>query len=134
MNPLLFQDDIFAVNKTCDIKETVKIIEIFQNIKRLQFHKDKTKKSILRGKRDEPLYINGNEIERVPNHMYLGKIIEEKGKHKEDIKERLKKAKIASSISENVIVTKGLNHKRIEVGIKLLQTVIIPTKITGSEP
>ena len=65
--------------------------------------------------------------------MYLGKIIEEKGKHKEDIKERLKKAKIASSISENVIVTKGLNHKRIEVGIKLLQTVIIPTMITGAE-
>ena len=133
MNPLLFQDDIFAANKTSDIKETVKIIETFQNLKRLQFHQDKTKKSILRGKRDEPLYINGNEIERVPNHMYLGKIIEEKGKHKEDIKERLKKAKIASSISENVIIAKGLNHKRIEVGIKLLQTVIIPTMITGAE-
>merc|ERR1739842_12254 len=87
-----------------------------------QFHKDKTKKSILRGKGDEPLYINGNEIERVPNHMYLGKIIEEKGKHKEDIKERFKKAKITSSISENVIVAKGLNHKRIEVGIKLLSS------------
>merc|ERR1712055_739784 len=49
------------------------------------------------------------------------------------IKERLKKANIASSISENVIVAKGLNHKRIEVGIKLLQTVIIPTMITGAE-
>merc|ERR1739840_19198 len=79
------------------------------------------------------LYIIGNEIEIVPNHMYLGKIIEEKGKHKEDIKERLKKANIASSISKNVIVAKGLNHKRIEVGIKLLQTVIIPTMITGAE-
>ena len=42
--------------------------------------------------------------------MYLGKIIEEKEKHKEDIKERLKKAKIASSISENVIA-KGLKTK-----------------------
>merc|ERR1712008_466722 len=62
-----------------------------------------------------------------------GKIIEEKGKHKEHLKERLKKAKIASSISENVIIAKGLNHKRIEVGIKLLQTVIIPTMITGAE-
>merc|ERR1712055_283670 len=49
------------------------------------------------------------------------------------IKERLKKANIASSISENVIVAKGLNHKRIEVGIKLLQTVIIPTMITRVE-
>jgi len=35
--------------------------------------------------------------------MYLGKIIEEKGKHKEDIKERLNKANIASNISENII-------------------------------
>merc|ERR1739842_198693 len=84
MNQLLFQDDIFAANRTSDIKETVKIIETFQNLKRLQFQKDKTKKSILRGKRDEPLFINGNEIERVPNHMYLRKIIKEKGKHKED--------------------------------------------------
>merc|ERR1712106_845918 len=109
-----------------------KIIETFQNLKRLQFHKDKTKKSILRGKRDEPVYVNGSEIERVSSHMYLGKIIEEKGKHNGDIKERLNKAKIASSISENIIIEKGLNNKRI-VGVKLLQTVIVPTLISGSE-
>ena len=133
MNPLLFQDDIFAANKTDDMKETVKIIETFQNIKRLQFHKDKTKKSILRGKIDEPVYVNGSKIERVTSHMYLGKIIEEKGKHKEDIKERLNKANIASTISENIIREKGLNKKRIEVGVKLLQTVIVPTLISGSE-
>ena len=39
------------------------------------------------GKNDFPIYINGKEIMRTQNHMYLGKIIEEKGKHKEDIKE-----------------------------------------------
>merc|ERR1712106_478544 len=110
-----------------------KIIETFQNLKRLQFHKDKTKKSIRRGKRDEPVYVNGSEIEIVSSHIYLGKIIEEKGKHNEDIKERLNKAKIASSISENIIIEKGLNNKRIEVGVKLLQTVIVPTLISGSE-
>ena len=38
-------------------------------------------KGILRGKRDEPLFINGNEIEIVPYHTDLGKIIEEKGKY-----------------------------------------------------
>ena len=91
LNPRLFQEDIFAANKTDEIQETVKIIETFQNLKRLQFHKDKTRKSVISGKSEESVYINGNEIERTPHHMYLGKIIEEKGKHKEDIKERMKK-------------------------------------------
>merc|ERR1712055_528572 len=133
MNPLIFQDDICAANRTEDIQKTVKIIETFQHLKRLQFHKDKTKKSILMGKNDEPIYINGKEIMRAQNHMYLGKIIAEKGKHKEDIKERLKKAIAVSTQSIKLVQEKRLNNKRIEVGIKLLQTVVIPTFISGAE-
>ena len=60
LNPLLFQDDIFAANKTEEIQETVNIIETFQNLKRLQFHKEKTKKSILSGKSKEAVYIKKN--------------------------------------------------------------------------
>ena len=46
------------------MQELINEIEVFQNLKRLQFHEDKTKKSIINGKRDETLYINGVEIER----------------------------------------------------------------------
>ena len=111
LNPLLFQDDIFAVNKTGDIQETVKIIETFQNLKRLQFHKDKTKKSVLSGKSEEAIYINETKIERTPHHMYLGKIIEEKGKHKEDIKERIKKGNVAAIISTTIVNENNLRTK-----------------------
>merc|ERR1711913_117095 len=62
--PLLFQDDIIAINKTKDIQKTVNIIETFQHLKRLEFHEDKTKKSIFNGKRDEQVKINGYEITR----------------------------------------------------------------------
>ena len=133
LNPLLFQDDIFAANKTEEIQETVNIIETFQNLKRLQFHKDKTKKSVLSGKSEEAIYINETKIERTPHHMYLGKIIEEKGKHKEDIKERIKKGNVAAIISTTIVNEKNLRNKRIEVGKKLLQSVIIPTIISGAE-
>ena len=133
MNPLLFQDDIFAVNRTKDIQETINIIETFQNLKRLQFHEEKSKKSILNGKRNEKVKVNGIEIERVTSHTYLGKIIEEKIKDKEEIQERLKKAKAQTTQSFVVIDRKKLNRKRIEVGIKLLQTVVIPTLTTGAE-
>ena len=85
------------------------------------------------GKNDFPIYINGKEIMRTQNHMYLGKIIEEKGKHKEDIKERLKKAISQSTLSINLVKERRLNKKRIEVGIKLLQTVVIPTLLSGAE-
>ena len=77
----MFQDDTFAAHKTEEIQETVKIIETFRKLKRLQFYKEKTKKSAISGKSEEPIYINENEIEGTPYHMYLGKIIDEKGKH-----------------------------------------------------
>ena len=35
INPLLFQDDIFAANKKKEIEETVEIIETFQKLRRL---------------------------------------------------------------------------------------------------
>ena len=50
IKPLLFQDDIIAINKTKDIQKTVNIIETFQHLKRLEFHEGKTKKSRLNGK------------------------------------------------------------------------------------
>ena len=53
IKPLLFQDDIIAINRTKDIQKTVNIIETFQHLKRLEFHEDKTKKSIFNGKRNE---------------------------------------------------------------------------------
>ena len=65
--------------------------------------------------------------------MYLGKIIEEKGKHKEDIKERMKKGNVAAIISTSILNEKILSNKRIEVGIKLLQSFIIPTILSGAE-
>merc|ERR1711874_899115 len=64
---------------------------------------------------------------------YLGKIIEEKGKHKEDIKERMIKGNAAAIISTSIINEKNLSNKRIEVGLKLLQSVIIPTIVSGEE-
>ncbi|CAL4126002.1 unnamed protein product [Meganyctiphanes norvegica] len=133
INPLLFQDDIFAANKTKDIQETVNVIQTFQNLKRLQFHEEKSKKSILNGKRDEPIYINGIQIERASSHKYLGKLIEERSIEKEENKERIKKAKAAANDSLNFINRKELKNKRVNVGKKLLQTVVIPTLTFGAE-
>ena len=133
IHPLLFQDDIFAVNKTEHMQRMIKNIEVGQNLKRLQFHEEKTKKSIINGKIDKPLFINGIKIERAKSHKYLGKIIEEKGKIKEEIIERLEKARTAAIQTMVVIYQKELSHKRIEVGILLLQTVIIPILTSGAE-
>ena len=58
INPLLFQDDIIIVNRTKDMKKTVNVIETLQNLKRLEFHEGKTKKSIFSGKLDEKIKIN----------------------------------------------------------------------------
>ena len=81
INPLLFQDDIIAINKTKDIQKTVNAIETFQHLKRLEFHENKTKKSLFNGKRDEQIKVNGYEIIRTTEHTCPGKII------KEDLKE-----------------------------------------------
>jgi len=58
---------------------------------------------------------------------YLVKIIEEKLKHKEDIKERVKKGNVAVIISLTIVNENNLSNKRIDVGQKWLQSVIIRT-------
>ena len=97
INPLLFQDDIIAINKTEDIQKTVNAIETFQHLKRLEFHENKTKKSIFNGKRDEQIKVNGYEIIRTTEHTYLCKIIEEDLKEKKEIQERIKMAIVQSN-------------------------------------
>ena len=133
IKPLLFQDDIIAINRTKDIQKTVNIIETFQHLKRLEFHEDKTKKSIFNGKRDEKNEINGCEIKRATDHKYLGKIIEEGLKEKKEIQERIKMANIQSNECMSIINNKYLNKKRIGAGINLLQSIIIPTLTYGAE-
>ena len=133
INPLLFQDDIIAINKTKDIQKTVNIIETFQHLKRLEFHEDKTKKSIFSGKRDEKVKINECEIKRATEHTYLGKIIEEELKEKKEIQERIKMAIIQSNECMGIIINKLLSRKRIGLGKHLLQTMIIPTLTFGAE-
>ena len=133
IKPLLFQDDIIAINKTKDIQKTVNIIETFQHLKRLEFHEGKTKKSILNGKTEVKIEINGCEIERASAHTYLGKIVEEQLKEKKEIQERIKMGIIQSIECMNIINNKLLSRKRIEIGITLLQTMIIPTLTFGAE-
>merc|ERR1739842_87198 len=89
--------------------------------------------SILNGKKDENVNINGVNIERVESHKYLGKIIEEKFKGKEELKERIRKAKAATNEAFTLMNRKELNNKRISIGIKLLQTVVIPILTNGCE-
>ena len=134
IKPLLFQDDIIAINKTKDIQETVNIIETFQHLKRLEFHEDKTKKSIFNGKTEVKIQVNGCEIKRTPEHKYLGKIVEEELKDKKEIQERIKMAKIQSNECMSIINNNFYkSRKRIEMGKELLQKMIIPTLTFGSE-
>ena len=133
INPLLFQDDIIAINKTKDIQKTVNVIETFQHLKRLEFHESKTKKSIFSGKKDEKIEVNGCEIKRATEHTYLGKVIEEGKNEKKEIQERIRMAVIKSNECMSVIENKLLSKKRIGLGKILLQTMIIPTLTFGSE-
>ena len=133
INPLLFQDDIIAINKTKDIQETVNAIETFQHLKRLEFHENKTKKSIFNGKKEEQIKVNGYDIIRTTEHTYLGKIIEEELKEKKEIQERIKVAIIQSNEWISIINNKLLTRKRIAAGKDLLQKVIIPTLTFGAE-
>merc|ERR1711874_538381 len=133
INPLLFQDDIIAINKTKDIQKTVNVIETFQHLKRVEFHEGKTKKSIFNGKKEEKIEINGCEIKRATEHTYLGKVIEESMKNKKEIQERIRMGIIQSNECMFIINNKYLSRKRIEMGKRLLQSMIIPTLTFGAE-
>ena len=95
--------------------------------------KVKQKKSILNGKKDEKVEINGYEIKRTPEHTYLGKIVEEGLKEKREIQERIIKAKIEQNECLRILENKYLGRKRITGGVKYLQSIIIPTLTFGAE-
>ena len=115
INPLLFQDDIIAINRTKNIQKTVNVIETFQHLKRLEFHESKTKKSIFNGKKEEKIETNGKEIKRATEHTYLGKVIEEGMKNKKEIQERIRMAIIQNDECMFIINNKYLSRKRIEM-------------------
>ena len=126
--------DTIDINKTKDIQKTVNIIETFQHLKRLEFHEDKTKKSIFNGKTEVKIQVNGCEIKRTPEHKYLGKIVEEELKEKKEIQERIIMTKIQSNECMSIIYNNfNKSRKRIEMGKELLQKIIIPTLTFGSE-
>ena len=133
IKPLLFQDDIIAINKTKDIQKTVNIIETFQHLKRLEFHEDKTKKSIFNGKTEVKIQVNGCEIKRTPEHKYLGKIVEEELKDKKEIQERIKMAKIQSNECMSIIKKIKLKAE-IGWGFNWIFLDSISWHLTGSAP
>ena len=73
------------------------------------------------------------EIKRATEHTYLGKVIEEGMKNKKEIQERIRMAMIKSNECMFIINNKYLSRKRIEMGKKLLQSMIIPTLTFGAE-
>ena len=84
---LLFQDDIVRLeNNATNLNKANKINEVYQNIKRMEFHQDKTVCMTLKGK--DQIKLNNREIKNVKTYKYLGDIVTSDGKYDEMIKQR----------------------------------------------
>ena len=129
---LLFQDDIVRFeNSEEDMNNANIILEIFQNINKMEFHPLKTKVMMINGEKKD-IKLGEHTLNYVDSMKYLGDIIQNTGKIDELIKER--KNHIAGITAELVTIMAQINSpQEIHDTIRYVRGIIIPKLLANSE-
>ena len=130
---LLFQDDIVRFEDNEDgLNKANIILEIFENINKMEFHPLKTKVLKINTKSEKEIILGTNKIGYVNEIKYLGDLISNDGKIDEMIKER--KNSINGITAELVTILSQINvETEIPAIIQYIQGIIIPKLLVNSE-
>ena len=119
---LLFQDDIVRLETNAtNLNKANKINEVYQNIKRMEFHQDKTVCMTLK-ERDQ-INLNNREIKNVKIYKYLGDVITSDGKYDEMIKQRGNV--ITGATIEIINIIKSIENINIQKIITYYNAIIL---------
>ena len=130
---LLFQDDIVRFEDNEDgLNKANVILEIFENINKMEFHPLKTKVLKINTKSEKEIILGKNKIGYVNEIKYLGDLISNDGKIDEMLKER--KNTINGITAELVTILSQINvETEIPPIIQYIQGIIIPKLLVNSE-
>ena len=126
---LSFVDDLAEFTKSeCDTDEKSTSNEIFEKKTRLNFKISKCKIIAMNRKGKLSMYLDGEQIEVVQDHVYLGTIISQSGERIKDMQDRLKKTN--SVANEIVQVCKETELATVRLCyVKLLINACLDSKV-----
>ena len=131
-NNLRFADDIDLVTETMeDLQRITTNIDLQSKRFGLNINTEKTKvMSIGKEHEEVKITVGGNQLEQVPEFVYLGAVISEDGSCEADIKRRIGLA--AGTFGSLTTVWKAKNIT-IKTKEKVYETMVVPILLYGSE-
>ena len=130
VNRLSFVDDLLGLNASIEIANDSSIrSEVFEKKTRLHFKVPKCKVMSMNCKKQTGLvFLNGQEMEQVKEHVYLGTIISANGERFAEMKSRMSKTNSVSNEIEQICKTTELSNIRLRY-VKVLMTPCLDMKL-----
>ena len=129
IDQLSFVDDLVEMSKSANGTNEKSISnEVFEKKTRLNFKTCKCKVLPMNLKESVKFYLDGDVMEEVDDHVYLGTIISKNGDRRKDMEDRLKKANSVSNEIVQICKETELSSVRLRY-VKLLITSCLDSKI-----
>ena len=129
VNRMSFIDDLIGFNGSISVaNESNVTYMVFERKTRLKFKVCKCKGMTMNCKRKGSLELNGEEVEVVKNHVYLGTIISSNGERFKDMNDRITKSNSVGNEIEQICKTPELSNIRLWY-VKLLMNSCLDGKI-----
>ena len=129
VNKLSFVDDLIGFNADTDVaNETTVSNEVFEKKNRLKFKVSKCKVMGMNCRKKGLVELNGEEIEWVKEHVYLGSIISDNGERKSDMNARMTKSNSVANEIVQICKTTELSSIRLWY-VKLLTSSCLDSTI-----
>jgi hypothetical protein len=131
-NNLRFADDIDLVTENMeDLQRITTNIDLQSKRFGLNINTEKTKvMSIGKEHEDLQITVGGNQLEQVPEFVYLGAVISEDGSCEADIKRRIG---LAAGTFGNLTTIWKAKNITIKTKVKVYETMVVPILLYGSE-
>ena len=129
INRISFVDDLMGVNANIEVASDSSVkAEIFEKKTRLHFKVSKCKTMSMNCKKCGSVLLNGEEMEEVKEHVYLGTIISSNGERFAEMKARTAKSNSVSNEIEQICKTPELSIIRLKY-VKILITACLDNSI-----
>ena len=137
-------DDIIGMGSQEKLKSVENSLQAMEEEKKFTFHDKKSNVMVIKFKRKESkkatekgnelnINVKKGKIEQVKEFKYLGESFNEKGDNKTKIQKRLSKIPYMIQVIKRYGSTEKVGKLSMHVRLKLLETVVMPTILYGTE-
>ena len=129
INRMSFIDDLIVFNKSISVTNEANVsYMVFERKTRLKFKVCKCKGMAMNCKKKGVIELNGEEVEKLKEHVYLGTVISSNGERFKDMNDRITKSNSVANEIEQICKTPELSNLRLWY-VKMLMNSCLEGKI-----